>query len=62
MGIEDLQRIRHSLVCKSYYRAKLGWTQRKLFKMKVLRCLKNAMLRLVFANTMFHKRAILLNL
>ena len=28
--------------------------------MKVLRLLENVMLRLVFANTVFHKRAILL--
>ena len=34
----------------------------KIFRMEVLIWLENAILKLVFANTVFHKRAILQNL
>ena len=44
----------------TYYTAYHGWAQRKIFKIKALRLLQNAVLKLNFANTVFHKKAILL--
>jgi len=43
-----------------YYRAHHGWAQRNIFKIKVFGLLENAILGLVFANTVFYKRATLL--
>ena len=60
MAIENFKCSRHSLVSSIYYRAHHGWAWRKISKMKVLRRLKKAILRLAFANTVFHKRIILL--
>ena len=60
MAIENFKCSRHSLVSSIYYRAHHGWARRKICKMKVPRRLKKAILRLAFANTVFHKRTILL--
>ena len=43
--------VRHSLVSKVYDRAHYGWAGEKSFKIKVLRWLKNALLRERFAST-----------
>ena len=48
MALKNVQHIRHSL------------EQRKTFKMKVLLWLENTNYKLAFANTVFHKRAMLL--
>ena len=60
MAIENIQCARYSLASRSYYWAHHFWVQRKTFKEKALRMLENTFLRLVFANTVFQKRAILL--
>ena len=48
-----------SLVFCTYYMAQHGWALRKIFKNKALRWVQNAMLKLDFVNSVFHKRAIL---
>ena len=60
MGIEDLQSIRPSPLFCVYYMTHHGWGRRKKFEMKALRWLENAILGLVFANTVFYKSTILL--
>ena len=45
-----------------YSRAHHGWARRKIVKIEVLGRLENASLRLVFANTVFHKRAMLVSI
>ena len=59
MAIESFKCARHS----QYAGLLLGppWmSPEKIFKTEVLRRLENTSLRLVFANTVFHKRVILL--
>ena len=34
-----------------------GWARQKIFRIEVLRWLENAILRLVFVNTVLYKRA-----
>ena len=46
--------VRHSFISRVYYRAHHGWAWRKIFKIKVLGRLENAILRLVVANAVFH--------
>ena len=48
------QSIRHDLVSSVYYMAHMVEPAEKFFKIKVLRWLENAILRLAFANTVFH--------
>ena len=59
MAIESLKCGRHSLVCRSTTRPTMVGPE-KIFKLKVLRRLYNTILRLLFANTVFHKGVILL--
>ena len=59
--IRYYQSIKHSLVSSLHYRDHHGWARRKIFKMKVLRWLENAIMRLVFASTVSHKRAVVLS-
>ena len=49
-----------SVLNKLYYEAHRGWARRKIFLIKVLRWLENAVLRLVFTNSVFCKREMLL--
>ena len=58
MTIENFQCARLSSIPSAYYRVRHGWVRRKIFKIKVLRWLQNAILVLVFADTVFHKTAI----
>ena len=51
MAIERFQSPRHSFASRVYYKAHHDWARRKIFKIKVLRGLENAILRLVLANT-----------
>ena len=37
-----------------------GWGRRKKFEVKALRCLENAILGLIFVNTVFYKSTVLL--
>ena len=60
MGIKDLQCIRHSPLFRVFY-IDCPWVgQEKKFEIKALRWLENAILGLVFANTVFYKSTILL--
>ena len=54
------QCIIYCLVLCVHYQAYNGWALRKIFKIKGLRWLENAILKLDFVNTIFHRRAILL--
>ena len=54
------KRVGQVLLSRVYYKAHIGWTRRHIFIVKGLRLLENALLRLVFANSVFHKRDILL--
>ena len=49
---------RYSFVSRVHYKAHHGWAG-EIFKMEVLILIKIAILRLVFANTVFHKRVML---
>ena len=51
--------IKHSLVSSLHFGAHHGWASRKIFKTKVPRWLENAIMRLIFANIISHKRAVL---
>ena len=59
MAMEDCQFIRHSPASGVYYRAYHDWARKAIFKIKVLRWLEKAILRLVCANRVFHKNAVL---
>ena len=55
-----IESVEQALISRVYYKDHLGCARRKIFLIKVLRWLENAVLRLVFANSMFYKRDILL--
>ena len=59
MGSKDSQCIRHSPLFSVYY-FDSPWLGRKKFEIKAVRWLENAILGLVFANTVFYKSTILL--
>ena len=50
----------HSFVSRDYYSAYHSWAPNKSFEAKLFRWHENDILRLSFANTLFHKRTILL--
>ena len=52
---EFKESVGQALVSRVYYNAHRGWNRRKIFIIKVLGCLENAVLRLVFANSIFQK-------
>ena len=56
MIIENFQAVRYSLV--SSIGPTMVWKGEKMLKIKVIRGVENATLRLVFANTVLHKTAI----
>ena len=58
--MKNCQCLRRSLICSVYYKAYNGWVWRKIFKTKVLKSLESDILRLVFANRVSDKRAVLL--
>ena len=60
MGIKDLQCIRHSPLFRVFYFDCPWLGRRKKFEIKALRWLKNTILGLAFANTVFYKSTILL--
>ena len=60
MAIENVLCVSHSLVSNFYYMAHHGWAQKNIFKIEVLSWLENASLILAFANTLIHKKAMLL--
>ena len=51
LATANFQRARHSVVSSVYHRAYHVWTQRKTFKMEVLRKLENAIFRFGLPNT-----------
>ena len=60
MGIKDLQCIRHSPLFRAFYFDCRWLGGRKKFEIKALRWLKNTILGLAFANTVFYTSTILL--
>ena len=58
MAIKVIRCTRHSFVLVT--RLTMVGPREKMFKINVLRKLENAILRLVFANIVFHTKAILL--
>ena len=50
-------RARQSFISRVYYKAHHGWIRIQFFNVKVLGREENAILRLVFANIIIHKRA-----
>ena len=60
MGSKDLQCINTLTYSVSTILTPHGWGRRKKFEIKALRWLENAILGLIFVNTVFYKSAILL--
>ena len=56
----ELEFAEKSIVSKVYYRTHHGWAQRKIFNVKVLRRVEDAILRDRFLQIQCHRRATLL--